>query len=223
MSEKTWNINLDGWQDYRGNHAGVVMYVETSYQAIVPVRDEFNENGKGSIHEPHYETSTFNFMNCQNGKQIASILRNKHRYILFTTRYNGIEESCKNKFLIIGYMRIDKTMDARKRHVHKYMSEEGIAEPECMTEDHCMACFSEDMKFYNPLDCFDLNVEVMQRWGYKGRVSRQMKLLLEGEKLDEILNHFSTKAPANAEYIETIREFRDALEEEEADEAEANW
>ena len=47
-------INLDGWQDYRGNAAGSLLYVETSHQSEMPVRDQLNENGKGFLYEPNY-------------------------------------------------------------------------------------------------------------------------------------------------------------------------
>ena len=55
-------INLEGWQDYRGNAGGSLLYVEASHQSGMPVRDQLNENGKGLLYEPNYETSTYGMM-----------------------------------------------------------------------------------------------------------------------------------------------------------------
>jgi hypothetical protein len=210
-------INLDGWQDYRGDHAGVLVYVETSHQAAVPVRDQLNENGKGFLTEPNYETATYGMKKCQNPRTINSIIRNKHRYLIFGTRYEGFNEVFKDKYLIMGYMRIDKVKDLRSRHIHQYMAnpESGESEPECVSMDKSMAIWSNDMKFVSLQDCYVLSEEVMKSWGYKGRVTRQMKLLLENEKLDQLLDYFSQKEDMTEEYIATVQEFVEALEEEE--------
>jgi hypothetical protein len=72
-------INLEGWQDYRGNMAGSLLYVETSHQSEVPVRDQMNENGKGFFYEPNYETSTYGLMSCCNVKNINAIVKAKSR------------------------------------------------------------------------------------------------------------------------------------------------
>lgn len=205
-------INLNGWQDFRGDHAGVLIYIETSHQSAVPVRDQLNENGRGHFFEPNYETSTFNMMSCYNPRAINSIIKNKHRYILFGTRYEGFLPEFKGKYLIMGYMRIDKIKDMRSRHIQKYLSDPQGPESECMTLNEAFACWTGDMRFASLADSFFLTDEVMKSWGYKGRPSRQMKLLVEGEKLDKILHHFAEKPDLTDEYILTAEEFRAALE-----------
>lgn len=208
-------INLEGWQDFRGDHAGVLMYVETSKQSVLPVRDQLNEQGKGNLFEPNYETRTYGFISSKNARAVNSIIKNKHRYVLFGTRYDGVEDEYKGKFLIIGYMRIDKIKDAKSRHVHSYMRNlDSQDEPECLNLDHAYALYSEDMKFFSHEDCFELSQDVMKGWGYKGRVTKQMKLLLEDEKLDDVLNHFESKKDLSDEYIETVKEFIEFLNEE---------
>jgi hypothetical protein len=42
-------INLDGWQDYRGNNTGALLYVETSHQSAVPFVISLMKMGKGSF------------------------------------------------------------------------------------------------------------------------------------------------------------------------------
>ena len=220
MSAAT-QINLEGWQDFRGDHAGVLMYVETSKQSVAPIRDQLNEQGKGNLYEPNYETRTYGLRSSQNSRAVSSIIKNKHRYVLFGTRYDGVEEEFKGQFLIFGYMRIDKVKDVRTRHIHNYMRDmESQKEPDCMTLSEAFALYSEDMKFFMPADCFNLSSEQMQTWGYKGRVTKQMKLLLEAEKLDDVLNHFSDKEDASDEYITTVKEFISALEDEDDDDEE---
>jgi len=217
-------INLEGWQDYRGDHAGILLYVETSHQAALPVRDQLNENGKGFLTEPNYETSTYGFIGCFNSRAVNSIVRNKHRYILFATRYQGIEQEMQNKFLIHGYMRIDKVKDVRSRHVRQFVRNVTDVEPECMNLDKSMACWSQEMKFFSLEDSFELTEEVMKGWGYKGRITKQMKLLLEGEKLDSILEWFSEKKDLTNEYISTVSEFKALQEEsEEEDDDDEDW
>ena len=133
-------INLEGWQDYRGNMAGSLLYVETSHQSEMPVRDQLNENEKGFLYEPNYETSTYGLMSCYNVKAINTIVKSKSRYILFGTRYEGLSDSeMRNKYLIMGYMRIDKIKDVRTRHVQRYM-----ANPEMHADGTQLGCLRSD-------------------------------------------------------------------------------
>ncbi|MGL1934688.1 MAG: hypothetical protein OCD01_06695 [Fibrobacterales bacterium] len=208
-------INLEGWQDYRGNHAGILLYVDTSKQSVLPVRDQLNENEKGYLTEPNYETSTYGMKGPFNTKAINSIVKNKHRYILFGTKYQGLNEEYTDKYLIIGYMRIDKVKDLRARHVHEYMRNPDAVEPECITLDRAMACYSEDIKFFSLEDSLEVTKEFLKEMGYKGRITRQMKLLLEDENLDRVITHFSDKTDISEEYIATAQEFVEALEEAE--------
>ena len=212
-------INLNGWQDYRGQHSALVVYVETSKQSVLPIRDQLDEQGKGNLYEPNYETRTYGFTSAFNTKQINNALKSKYRYLLFLTRYEGLSREYKDQYLIHGYMRIDKTIDARKRHMNAYLSKpEGTPEPEALHLDKAMALYSEDMHFYNPEDCFVLNPETLGRWGSTSRLSRQMKLILDAAALDEVLAHFATKTPADDDYLSTIQDYLSELGEGEEDE-----
>lgn len=206
-------INLDGWQDYRGNNTGALLYVETSHQSSVPVRDQLNENGKGFFYEPNYETSTYGFVSCSNVKNVNSIIKNKSRFILFGTRYEGVAyPDFKNKYLIMGYMRIDKIKDVRTRHIQKYMGNPSEEEPECMQLAQDMAVYGQ-MRFVSLKDCFILTDELLKEWKYKGRASRQLKAVFEKEPLELILTHLNSVPDMTEEYIATVDEYKDALEE----------
>lgn len=208
-------INLEGWQDYRGNNAGSLLYVETSRQAAVPVRDQLNENEKGYLYEPNYETGTYGLMSCYNVKNINAIVKAKSRYILFGTRYEGMSEpEFKNKYFIHGYMRIDKTRDVRTRHIQKFMATPGAAEPECMQLEKNIAVYGP-MHFVSLADSFELSDELLKEWGYKGHASRQLKSVFKEEQLKKILDHLDSKPDMIDEYIETVEEFKEALADEE--------
>ena len=208
-------INTEGWQDYRGNHAGVMLYVETSSQSILPIRDQLNENGKGNLFEPNYETSTYGMKSCFNTKQINSIVKNKYRYVLFGTKYNGLSAEHKGKFIIFGYMRIDKIKDLRSKHIHDYMrNPDSKEEPDCIRFDKAWACYSEDTVFLDIENCVELSKDQLKEWGIKARLTKQMKLVLEDETLDALLNTMSGCEDKTEAYIETTAEFIHAMDEE---------
>jgi hypothetical protein len=205
-------INLDGWQDYRGETAGALLYIETSHQSVVPVRDQLNENGKGFFYEPNYETSTYGLMSCCQAKALNAILKNKSRYILFGTRYEGAIPEFKNKFLIMGYQRIDKVKDVRSRHIQHFLGNPDAQEPECMALDKSMATWGP-MRFVALADGFAITDELLKKWGYKGRATRQLKAVFSKEHLEIILAHLDSKADLTDEYIVTVEEYKLALQD----------
>lgn len=206
-------INLEGWQDYRGETAGALLYIETSHQSIVPVRDQLNENGKGFFFEPNYETSTFGLISCCQAKSLNNILKNKSRYILFGTRYEGSIPDFKNKFLIMGYQRVDKVKDVRSRHLQHFLSNPSAQEPECLALEKSMATWGP-MRFVALQDSFILTDDQLKTWGYKGRATRQLKVVFNKEHLELILAHLDSKPDLTDEYIATVDEYKVALEEE---------
>jgi hypothetical protein len=208
-------INLAGWQDYRGNHTGVLMFTETSKHAMLPVRDQLNDNGKGNIYEPNYETNTFGLKSSYRTKEVNGILKAKHRYLLFANKYEGINPEFKNKYIVYGYMKIEKIRDVKSMHLHRHMNDPSLPEPECMTMSKAQAIYSADANFYNLEDCFELSKEKLIELGFTGRISKQMRLVFENDVLDQVISHFQSKTPANDEYIATVSEFIEFLEEDE--------
>lgn len=214
------------WQDYRGKGEGVLIHLDSSPKHVLPVREPVDENGL-IMTEPNYETGSYGFLQCANAKTRLATMKNRRRYFLFGTRYQGLTEASKGKFLIVGYMRLDKILEVRKRHVHKWMEAQqaGVPAPECMDMDLCYAFQSEEMNFYAPEDSFELSEELMKKWGYKGKVTKQMKLTFTEEKLEVILAHFKAKAPRNQEYIVAAKELEEALAATKAEAAPGadNW
>jgi hypothetical protein len=205
-------LSTGNWQDYRGKGEGVLIHLDASRQHVLAVRDPVDESGL-PILEPNYETGTYGFLQCANAKTRLATMKNRRRYFLFGTRYQGLDEGMKGKFLIVGYMRLDKILEVRKRHVHKWMElqHSGAPAPECMDMDSCYAFNSDEMNFYAPGDCFELSEELMKAWGYKGKVTKQMKLTFTEDKLQTILEHFKAKTPRNEEYIAAAKELEENL------------
>lgn len=205
-------LTTGNWQDYRGKGEGVLIHLDTSRQHALAVREPADEHGIPVL-EPNYETGTYGFLQCANAKTRLATMKNRRRYFLFGTRYQGQTESAKGRFLIVGYMRLDRILEVRKRHVHKWMElqQSGAPAPECMDMDQCFAFNSEEMNFYTAEDSFELSEELMKKWGYKGKVTKQMKLTFTEDKLQVILDHFKAKTPKNQEYIAAAKELEEAM------------
>jgi hypothetical protein len=205
-------LSSGNWQDYRGKGEGVLIHLDTVKQHLLPVREPLDAQGL-PILDPNYETGSYGFLQCANAKTRLATMKNRRRYFLFGTRYQGPAEASQGKFLIIGYMRLDKILEVRKRHVHKWMEQQaaGAPAPECMDMDECFAFQSDEMNFYAPEDCFELSEELMKNWGYKGKVTKQMKLTFTEDKLQTILQHFQSRTPKNAEYIAAAKEVEDSV------------
>ena len=192
-------MTLGNWQDYRGKDEGVLIHLSTSRLHELPVREAADANGEPVL-EPNYETGTFGLLQCLEARTRLAALKARRRYFLFGIRYQGLLKDFQGRFLIIGYMRLDRTMEVRKRHVHKWMENNASASPECMDMESCQAFQSNEMNFYTPADAFELTEELMKKWGYKGKITKQMKLTFTEDKLGKVLDHFKGKTPCNGEY-----------------------
>lgn len=215
-------IDLGPWQDFRGKDEGVLVHINTSREAVMPVRDALDEFGKGRQTEPNYETGTFGLVGPSQVQLRNSLVKNKKRYILFGTFYEGISEAHKGKFLVIGYMRIDKVRDVKKLHLRKWALRNGEADEllaRYFEMDACWALYSDDMKFYSPEDALEVTPELAKKWGAKGKLNKQSRLTLSPEQTHDVLQYFAGKQDQNEEYIATMREFQEFLKEEEEEPA----
>ena len=192
------------WQDYRGKEEGVLIHLSTTKLHALPVREPVDANGEPVL-DPGYETGTFGFLQCLEAHTRLAALKARRRYFLFGTRYQGLVETLRGRFLIIGTMRLDKTLDARKRHVYQWMEKKTGVPPECMDMEACPAFASAEMNFYAAEDGFELSEALMKSWGYKGKITKQMKLTFSADKLSIILGHLKSKTARNAEYLEALK------------------
>ena len=197
---------IGNWQDYRGKEEGVLIHLSTTRLHALPTHEPVDSGGEPLL-EPNTETGTFGFLSCIEARSRLAALKSRRRYFLFGTRYQGLLETFRGRFLVIGYMRLDKTLDVRKRHVHKWMeNDRGSRAPECMDMEECPAFQSGEMNFYAPEDAFELSEGLMQAWGYKGKITKQMKLTFSEHKLSILLEHFKSKTIRNNEYWATLQE-----------------
>lgn len=205
-------LSTGKWQDYRGKDEGVLVHLSCSKFHELPIRESEDASGLPVL-EPNYETGTYGVIQCVEAKTRLAAFKNRRRYLLFGTRYQGKSAGHQGKFLIVGLMRLEKTLEVRKRHVHQWMEKNEGPAPDCMDMDDCVAFQSSEMNFYALEDCFELGEELMKEWGYKGKITKQMKLTFSEEKLAAILDHFQGKTPANAAYQTALAEAEAAAAE----------
>jgi hypothetical protein len=214
-------IDLSQWQDFRGKDEAVLIHVNSSREAIMPVRDALDEYRKGRQTEPNYETGTFGLVGPSMVQLRNSLVKNKKRYILFGTIYEGMSEAHKGKFLVTGYMRIDKILDVKKLHLRRWALKNGQADEllaRYFEMDNCWALYSNDMRFVSPEDAIELTPEKAKKWGAKGKLNKQARLNLTPDQTHEVVEYFKSKVDQTEEYIATVREFAEFLKEEESDE-----
>jgi hypothetical protein len=214
-------IDMKPWQDFRGKDEGLLLHIHTSREAVMPVRDALDEFGKGQQTEPNYETGTFGLIGPSMVKIRNSLVKNKKRWIFFGTFYDGLDKERKGKFLVIGYMRIDKVRDVRNVHIHKWMREarEENALSSYFEMDHCWALYSDEMKFFSPSDAFEVTPALAKQWGAtNGKLTRQTRLALEPNAVATMREYFTGKPDMSEEYIATVREFQAFLKDDEEDE-----
>ena len=181
--------NEGGWQDYRGKTEGVLLHVGSARNQELPVRELVDSNGRPVL-EPNYETGTYGLIQCLEARTRLAAMKARRRYFLFGTRYQGSNEEARGRFFIVGYMRLEKSLEVRKRHVHKWMEQKNTVPPECMEMTECFAFQSGEMNFYGLEDCFELTEPLMKSWGYKGKITKQMKLTFSEGKVGLTLEHF---------------------------------
>jgi len=214
-------IDLSQWQDFRGKDEGVLIHVNSSREAIMPVRDALDEYRKGRQTEPNYETGTFGLVGPSMVQLRNSLVKNKKRYILFGTIYEGMSEAHKGKFLVTGYMRIDKILDVKKLHLRKWALKNGQADEllaRYFEMDNCWALYSNDMRFVSPEDAIEVTPEKAKKWGAKSKLNKQARLNLTPDQTHEVVEYFKSKVDQTEEYIATVREFAEFLKEEESEE-----
>lgn len=214
-------IDLSQWQDFRGKDEGVLIHVNSSREAFMPVRDALDEFGKGRQTEPNYETGTFGLVGPSMVQLRNSLVKNKKRYILFGTIYEGISEAHKGKFLLCGYMRIDKIRDVKKLHLRKWALRSGEADDllsRYFEMENCWALYSDDMRFVSPEDAIEVTPEQAKKWGAKSKLNKQARLTLTPEQTLDVLTQLRAKPDQTEEYIATVKEFAEFLKEEESDE-----
>ncbi len=201
------------WQDYRASNRGMVVFYSSDPVSELPIREIPEELPSDILPEPNYETGTYGLYGCGRSKIRNSFVKSKLRYLLFVTKYAGTNPDFKDKFLITGYFRINKTADVKRLHI-RY-----CADYSCLDEDVCYGLRAEEQRFVSVQDAFEITDSVLKSWDYKAKISRQTRIMLDEPQTMEIVEYLKAKRDMTAEYIaETERLQPHSTEEEEAEE-----
>lgn len=201
------------WQDYRASNRGMVVFYPSDPVSELPIREIPEELPSDILPEPNYETRTYGLYGCGRSKIRNSFVKSKIRYLLFVTKYAGTNPDFKDKFLITGFFRINKTADVKRLHI-RY-----CADYSCLDEDVCYGLRAEEQRFVSVQDAFEITDSILKSWDYKARISRQTRIILDETQTMEIVEYLKSKRDMTAEYIaETERLQPHSAEEEEAEE-----
>ena len=200
------------WQDYRASNKGMVVFYSSDPVSELPIREIPEELPSEILPEPNYETSTYGLYGCAKSKIRSSFVKSKLRYLLFITKYAGTNADFKDKLLITGFFRINKTADVKKLHI-RY-----CADYSCLDEDICYGLRADEVKFVSAADAFEVNDSVLKSWDYKARISRQTRIVLEETHTMEIVEYLRSKQDKTAEYVAETERLQPHASEEETEE-----
>lgn len=201
-NEEVMKISTDGaaWQDYRASNTGMVVFYTSDPVSEIPIREVPEEIPSEVTPEPHYETGTYGFYGCSKSKVRNAFVKSKIRYLLFMTKYEGAKADFKEKVMITGFYKITKVADVKKMHI-RYCSEYS-----CLDEDTCSALKAEEVRFVNVEDALILSPEVLKKWDYKTKITKQARILLNEDQTLEVVEYLRNKPDATSQYVaETAR------------------
>ena len=183
------------WQDYRSSNTGMVVFYASDPISELPIRDVPEELNSDILPEPNYETGTYGLYGCGKSKIRNAFVKSKVRYLLFVTKYEGARADFKGKIIITGYYRIFKTAEVKKLHI-RYGSDYS-----CIDEQTCTALRADESRFVGIEDAFAVTEEVMKAWNYKARLTKQTRIMLDGQNAAVIVEHLKSKPDITAQYV----------------------
>jgi len=215
-----FSVDSANWQDYRASATGMLVYYGSDPVSEIPIR-EVPEDAESTVPpEPNYESGTYGLYSCSRPKVRTAFVKNKARYLFFSTKYCGTNPEYTDKIIVTGYYHVVKTADARKFHI-RY-----CREYECLDVSNCTALQSDVVHFVSLADAFVITDEVLKEWHYSARVNRQTRILLDAGQTSRLVEYLSSKPNAVRAYLDETRrllphELADALEGDEEEPAEA--
>ncbi|MDR0307926.1 MAG: hypothetical protein LBI42_13965 [Chitinispirillales bacterium] len=202
------SVEMVPWQDYRASNTGMVVFYAGDPVSELPIREVPEEYPSDIQPEPNYETGTFGFYGCARSKIRSTFVKSKIRYLLFITKYIGTNADFKDEYLITGFYRVTKITDAKKQHL-RFCSDYS-----CIDENVCYALRAEESRFVSAKDAFRVTPQLLKEWGFKGRVTRQSRIILNEEQAAAILGHLSSKPDIKEQYIEETARLQPRSDEE---------
>jgi hypothetical protein len=202
------------WQDYRSSNTGMVVYYATDPISELPIREVPEELLSEILPEPNYETGTYGVYGCGKSRIRGAFAKAKNRYLLFATKYVGAKADFKDKSVITGFYRINKTADVKKLHI-RFGSEYS-----CIDEESCIALRADEVRFVAIEDAFAITDEVMKSWEYKARITKQTRIILTEENTMPIVDFLRSKPDITVQYIAETKRLQPHDESEHDEEME---
>ena len=85
----------------------------------------------------------------------------------------------------------------------------------CLDEDACYALRADQMHFVSIEDAFEVTPEILKEWGYKARLTKQTRVILDVEQTARVIDHLKSKENITEDLIaETERLWPHTSEEE---------
>ncbi len=208
-------VESANWQDYRASATGMVVYYVSDPVSEMPIREVPEDLDSAVPPEPNYESGTYGLYSCSRPKVRAAFVKNKARYLFFSTKYCGAKPEYTDKVIVTGYYHVVRTADARKIHIRH------CRDYECLDVPSCVALQSDEVHFVSLEDAFVIDEEVLKGWNYKARINRQTRILLDTAQTEHLLEYLRSKPNALQSYLdETLRLLPHGMGDEEEEDAE---
>ena len=203
------------WQDYRAAQTGMIVHYVSDPVSEIPIREIPEEINSPVIPEPNYENRVYGYFGCIRPKIRNAFFKSKIRYIFFLTKYAGSKNEFKDKAIITGYFRIYKTADVQKLHL-RYLNDAA-----CIDADSCIALRADDVHFVSLSNAYIVDDEKLKGWGYNAKITKQLRILIDTEKTNHLLDYLKSKPNQLDVYIAETKRLQphtDTDEEEQEEE-----
>jgi hypothetical protein len=204
------------WQDYRAAQTGMIVHYVSDPVSEIPIREIPEEINSPVIPEPNYENRAYGFFGCIRPKIRIAFFKSKIRYIFFLTKYAGTKDEFRDKAIITGYFRIFKTADVQKLHL-RYLNDAA-----CLDADSCIALRADEAHFVALNDAYIVDDEKLKAWGYNAKITKQLRIVLDTEKTNQLLEYLKSKPNQIDIYIAETKRLGPNVEDEEKEEPSDN-
>jgi len=171
------------WTPLSVSDVGKLVYFLCTESSVLPIRDVLNDQGQGLKLEPNYETATYNFCRFCNHPSVLAAIRHGYRYLLFVTRYKGLDPRFWGQYYVVGYYDLDGWVELGTRKAVK----------------------AKRLRFVRIHDAFHVTPEICRKWGTTYGNLRWLTQVLRGENLVEVLSHLRRAPGATSQYVSEVR------------------
>ena len=186
---KRGNVSRNLWTPFPASDVGKLVYFLCTKSSVLPIRDVLNDQGQGLKLEPNYETGTYNFCRFCNQPSVVAAIRHGYRYLLFVTRYWGLDHRFCGQYYVVGYYDLEGWIELGTRKAVK----------------------AKRLKFVRIEDAFHVTREICRRWETTYGNLRWLTQVPRGETLKEVLGHLQRAPDATSEYIMEVKKLSNKL------------